>query len=183
MQYRDLTKEDFKRIPNFLPEELATKPFKEILEEEESIFLEFSSSLFGSRKKSGEQRKFSQKIAETVAAFLNTDGGMLVLGVNSEKKMIGLENDLQRISKKGWIDLEQEFSNFIENMIGSQFKVYWSLEKIEHNEKIFAIVKVKKSLEPAYIKNNKTSLYTRYFGKNRKLTSKNKTGYVNIVFR
>ena len=181
----DMKTKDFKKVPNYLPDELATKRFEDILKENETIYLEFKEFVFNMPRKTGSNySKYSMKIVETLSAFLNTDGGLLVLGVNPEKKLIGLEEDFQRLPKeKNWKGWEQEFFNMVEKIIGSQFNGFWKLEKIQHGGRTFGLVKIKKSVDPVYIKNGTTKFYTRYFDKNRNLTSKNRSRYIDIVFR
>ncbi len=185
-QHEDIRKKDFKKVPNYLLDELLDKPFEIILKENESIFLEFISFVFdASRKLSTGYTKHATKVVETLSAFLNTDGGLLVLGVSSEKKQTGLNEDFQEFSKEeNWKKWEQEFSKMVERMIGSRFNAYWKLEKKEYEGKTFALVKIKKGLEPAYVGNgNDLKFYTRYFDKNKQLNSKNRARYINVVFR
>ncbi len=39
-------------------------------------------------------------IAKTISAFMNSDGGLLVLGIDDNKTVLGIEPDIQLLTRK-----------------------------------------------------------------------------------
>ncbi len=66
----------------------------------ESEGLEFKSSARWNLKANMADKKMEEVIAKTVAAFLNADGGALLIGVSDEGEVLGLENDFATLGKK-----------------------------------------------------------------------------------
>jgi predicted HTH transcriptional regulator len=65
-------------------------------------------------------------IVKTIAAFLNSDGGILLVGVKDDGSIYGLENDFQAVSNNrknldGWL---QYLVELINNQIGTEFIQY-----------------------------------------------------------
>jgi hypothetical protein len=66
----------------------------------ESARVEFKSSARWDLRENKKNPVLEQVILKTVAAFLNTDGGTLLLGVSDEGAVLGLEHDYQTLQKK-----------------------------------------------------------------------------------
>lgn len=58
------------------------------------------------------------EIAKTIAAFLNFNGGLLVVGVDNDNNILGLENDFNLYSKNHEDKFFQAFKNILENYFG-----------------------------------------------------------------
>ena len=68
------------------------KEFHKIIEGTEGRKLEFKSSLQYCTKENIEKKELRFEILKTLAAFANTDGGTLLVGVTDNKNIYGLEN-------------------------------------------------------------------------------------------
>lgn len=66
---------------------------EEIIAEGESEDLEFKSTLRWDLNQGCVNKKLEDVIVKTIAAFANSDGGTLLIGVNDDGEAIGLEND------------------------------------------------------------------------------------------
>ena len=66
----------------------------------ESDTVEFKSSARWNLHAGKETPEIKDAITKTVAAFLNTDGGTLLIGVNDDAEVVGLENDTQLVKGK-----------------------------------------------------------------------------------
>lgn len=75
---------------------------------------------------------------KTVAAFLNSNGGNLLIGVNDEKSIEGLDRDLKLIQNRSLDQLETQISKVLIEAIGSDKKPYYSMtsETIQENKVI-----------------------------------------------
>jgi len=71
------------------------------------------------------QKKSDKKIEhssmKTIAAFINTSGGTLLIGVENNKNILGLENDFSTFKKSSdKIDeFQKHLDNLIENYLGN----------------------------------------------------------------
>lgn len=67
---------------------------EELLKQPESTTLEFKSSLrWNVREGRMDERVVTHAVLKTIAAFLNTQGGDLLIGVDDHKSVIGIEQD------------------------------------------------------------------------------------------
>jgi len=80
-----------KRKPTFSTEK--TESLSEILKQDENRFLEFKSSLRWDYRQEKLNPILEDVIIKTVAAFGNSDGGILLIGVDDDKNILGLQND------------------------------------------------------------------------------------------
>ena len=75
-------------------------PIEVIMQEDESDILEFKSSLRWDYKNHCAKSDLENAVVKTVAAFLNTSGGVLVIGVDDNKTVLGLEKDYNSFREK-----------------------------------------------------------------------------------
>ena len=67
--------------------------FQKLLEDEESEIHEYKTSIRWSTKENRQVSHLVDAALKTIVAFLNTSGGHLVIGVDPEKKLVGIEVD------------------------------------------------------------------------------------------
>ena len=82
-------------IKNFLFDQYLRRHRQadELLKQQESKTLEFKSSLRWNLKENREDRAITHSVLKTVAAFLNTEGGDLLIGVADDRTVLGIEHD------------------------------------------------------------------------------------------
>ena len=66
----------------------------EIIEFGESILLEFKSTLQWDMIRKEKNKSLRKSVLKTIAAFLNTEGGTLVIGVEDDGTICGIQSDL-----------------------------------------------------------------------------------------
>lgn len=101
-------------------ENYSLQSFKEIIEQGESNQIEFKPALLYnySTKKAGIGIK--QIIAKSICSFLNSNGGILFIGVNDDKTIQGLSDDFSLSDKPNVKDFFRiEFDNMIKKIITS----------------------------------------------------------------
>ena len=81
---------DSRGVP-FVPERLPS--VRELIAEEESATLEFKSSMFYSYNPDVPEKVITGAVVKTIAGFLNTGGGTLVIGVADKKDVVGIATD------------------------------------------------------------------------------------------
>jgi hypothetical protein len=120
---KDATMAEFLKIKPSKPDR-AADAIRELMEQDECDNVEFKGSLFTAlefdrefwegkglkpeqvqQKLKDEEAAVTHSALKTVCAFINTDGGDLLLGVQDEiKEILGLEPDFQRDKKKQNVD-------------------------------------------------------------------------------
>lgn len=129
-----------------------------LLSQDEGQRLEFKSSLRYDVKASehGQDKinpDLEKEVLREVCAFLNSDGGTLLIGVSDDKKVLGLKDDYRLLPRKQNRD---EFEGFLRNKLTQNVQPdIPGLVKITFeaygNEEV-CMVEVEKSGEPMFLK-------------------------------
>ena len=124
----------------------------QIISQGENRNLEFKSSLRYCYNQKSPQPYVESEIIKTISAFANTEGGTLIIGVNDDGEILGLQNDFT--SFKG--NQRDKFLKHFANIIGTGFTepidaiIKYGLENSEAIE-VFVIT-VEKSAKPRFMK-------------------------------
>jgi predicted HTH transcriptional regulator len=122
---------------------------------EESQDVEFKSSIAWDYTTSRKNKDLEYVIAKTISAFMNTKGGLLVVGVDDKKQVLGIRNDLKLLKKQDEDGFRLRITEIISNFIGKEFSqlVHCIFEERE-TEKV-ALIQIKQSIdEPTYLMMN-----------------------------
>lgn len=88
---------------------------------DESATLEFKSTLRVCIKSRKTEKYVEQAILKSVAALANSSGGKLVIGVNDEGQVLGLDLDYSSLSRQDRDGFEQSLSTMMLNAFGEAF--------------------------------------------------------------
>jgi len=161
------------------------KNVKKLLEnEEENQCLEFKSSFLWDKKKKEANKHIQHAVMKTIAGFMNTQGGTLLIGVNDNQEIMGLDEDIKNLKKKDKDGFENFFNLVFTNMIGLEFRnnIDFSFAELEGKE--ICIVNVKPSKKPVYIKNKKNEeFYIRAGNATHPLRISEATRYIDDRFK
>ncbi len=130
--------------------ELKTS-LNDLLTAGESASLEFKSSVRWDYNESRINKDLSKPIIRTIAALLNTKGGVLLLGVNDDGTICGIEKDLETLPNRNRDDFTQMISSLIHSKLGAG---YWDLIDLQYPEsdgKTVCMIKVEPSPEPVFV--------------------------------
>jgi len=126
-----------------------------IIDQTENNKLEFKSSLQYCIKKNKENKDLRFEVLKTLAAFANTDGGILLIGVEDNREIYGLENgDFKTIEQSNPYDA---YKLLLDSLIGSNFgnAFHNILEPVKfhtiQDKTICKIIVKSKYIEPIYI--------------------------------
>ncbi len=114
--------------------------------------LEFKTTLRWDIRAQKVSRDVEKSIMKTIAAFLNSRGGTLVIGVDDQRAVVGLECDFASLGKPNADGFENHFTHVFHNMIGAQFRQYVRLAFARIGDKECCIVRVAPSPVPVYLK-------------------------------
>ena len=137
-------------LPADLPPTPAVLPsIEELVAGGESLTVEFKSAVWHSHKPDVPEKVIVGSIVKTLAAFLNSDGGSLVIGVDDDGNALGLQPDYDR--KKLGADLfENAVTSIAISAFGEVAATRCKMRFAEFGGKTVAIVDVDRSPKPVY---------------------------------
>jgi serine/threonine protein kinase len=144
----------------------ARADIERLLTSDESTRLEFKSSLRvplgpptpGSKKTAKEiERDLELEVLKTLAAFLNTDGGTLIVGVADDGTVVGIEVDFPRVreSRDGW---RKTLDNLVSRDLGAEVLKCIDLQLEPWQGHTIAVIRCSPRTEPTWIADD---LYVR----------------------
>lgn len=146
--------EIFKALKNRIElknKEVVEDPeLKELILIGENEKLELKSTLRYDLRENKINKKLEFVIAKTVSAFLNSDGGILIIGVDDDSNALGLEKDIETLSKKDIDGFELHLRNIIKKHLGSNFEKYLKVTFPTIDEKTICKVQIFKSGKPVF---------------------------------
>ncbi len=125
---------------------------KELILSGENEQFELKSTLRFDLRENNINKKLEYVVAKTISAFLNTDGGTLIIGVNNDGNILGLEKDFKTLAKQDIDGLELHFRQIIKKYLGENFEKYIKITFPKVDEKEICVVKILKSGKPVFIK-------------------------------
>jgi hypothetical protein len=123
---------------------------KELILIGENEKLELKSTLRYDLRENKVNKKLEFVIAKTVSAFLNSDGGILIIGVDDDSNALGLEKDIETLSKKDIDGFELHLRNIIKKHLGSNFEKYLKVTFPTIDENTICKVQIFKSGKPVF---------------------------------
>ncbi|MBA7524166.1 hypothetical protein ES705_16303 [subsurface metagenome] len=145
-------------IWNYISDQTKIKPqeiddierLKFYIHQGEGQQVEFKSSLRWDIKIQDVNKKLEYMIVKTISGFLNSKGGIILIGVNDRQEIVGLEGDYKSLKKPNRDGFQLHLSQIISKYIKEKFCSFWSTEFIQIDKKDVCIVIVNKSQEPCY---------------------------------
>ena len=131
------------------------RPISELIKLPESPQLEYKSTFQWDVKQNRKNEDLRLSVLKTIAAFLNSEGGTLIIGVEDNGNVFGLEKDLSLLSRGDLDQFEQTVINLVCDRIGASFTqlLKTRFETIEGKD--VCAINVKKSTKPVFLKSNK----------------------------
>jgi len=118
-----------------------------LLRLEEGQHLEFKSTLrIDIEGKGLSYNIIEEQVLKTIVAFLNQDaGGVLIIGVDDDKNLVGLEPDYETLKRSNRDGFLLHLTNIIASRIGKEFldNIDVKFEKMESHD--IAIIKIQKA--------------------------------------
>jgi hypothetical protein len=97
----------------------ARRPIQEILASDENSQVEFKSSARYNLHTGERDDRIEHAIVKSVAGFANSGGGTLLIGVNDDRKPVGLANDYTLLKKPNQDGFALWLTDLLEHAIGS----------------------------------------------------------------
>lgn len=150
-----------------------------IISKGENDQVEFKSSLRWDYRQEQPNKALENVIIKTISAFLNTHGGMLLIGVDDEGNLLGLDNDYNSISKNSRDGFILALTNLINQHIGKNAHKFIDINILTMNNKDLCVVNMGKSDVPVYVgKNDQQTFYIRASASSQPLNISEVVGYI-----
>lgn len=124
----------------------------ELVRADEHEQLERKSTLRWDLKTNSVNKALEKAAMKTVAAFMNSKGGHLLLGVGDHGEAVGLEYDYATLSRRDGDGLQNHFTNMLAAMLGPSLRQFVRLRPFTHDGKECMLVVVSASDRPAYLR-------------------------------
>lgn len=129
-------------------------------------------------------RMLEKSAMKTIAAFLNSRGGRLILGVDDAGAVVGLEADFATLNKPNADGFENHFSNVFQEMLGASFRQYVRLQWVAVDGKTCCVISVMPATMPAYMQtDNVEEFFIRAGNATTSLRMSESAAYINSRFR
>ena len=133
-----------------------------LLAQDEHDRLEFKSSLRFDYQAGNVSREIEKAAMKTIAAFLNSRGGYLVVGVSDARAPLGLKSDYQTLQRKDSDGFENHLTQSFNHMIGPEFRNLIKLWFHDVEGKDVCVIETLPSPRPVYLKiDNNEYFYMR----------------------
>ena len=114
----------------------------------ENRYVEFKSTMRMNLHSGKPGKEIELAWLKAVSAFLNTDGGTLLLGVTDAGEITGLERDVFENEDK----CRLHFKNLIANHIGAELSKHIRFLLVSVEDRTVGVVRCARSLEPVFLK-------------------------------
>jgi len=162
---------------------LSREEVLKLVESEESVVLEFKASARWDYKENRLNDNLCLPVIRTVAAFLNGDGGRLLIGVRDNHEILGFDNDY-----KGFQREYDQYTRFIVDKLCDYIgKVacaqYVSIEFYRFGNKDICLLDVRRCAKPVYVREGRAEdLYIRVENETRRLNTREAHDYISLTF-
>lgn len=124
---------------------------EEIIEADESRELEFKSTFQWDMRERKQNKSLQKQVLKTLAAFMNSDGGTLVIGVTDDKEIIGLEHDLKLV-KDSLDAFENRLLSVFSTAIGAPYSLHCKMRFADAQDgKKVCVIDVVAAKEPVFV--------------------------------
>lgn len=124
---RDLLTEKLNYFLNNIS--ITNEDIKTVIDLEEVIgsgehgFLEFKSTMRWNLKEARQDKKMEEIILKSIAAFNNSEGGKLLIGVADSGEILGLQDDYNTLKEANKDHFELHLRNIVNNAYGKDFAI------------------------------------------------------------
>jgi predicted HTH transcriptional regulator len=103
-------------------------------------------------KKGEKNDKLEHSIVKTIAAFMNTTGGTLVIGVDDNKNILGLDDDIKTLKKQNIDGFQLHLLELFKSQFGADLGSHIKISFPEIDGKNICVAKISKSSKSVFTK-------------------------------
>jgi len=182
-KYDELAGEFVRVMRADLPEKDGKPDWRALIAGGESERVEFKESISWDRQLKQRNKALEHTIARTLASFMNTHGGVLFVGVDDAREIVGLDGDLKLSQRKNEDGLRLRFDDLVKQYLGNRFLPGIVIHSVEDSGRTFWAVEVGPANEPVFVKNNgDDEFWIRGTSSSRKLSLSQAVDYIKTHF-
>ncbi len=160
------------------------KSIPELITAGEGQHSEFKASFAWDYRRQRINKDLHKAVMKNIVGFMNTTGGILLLGVGDEGEIVGLEQEFQTQGKPNADGFENNFNTAFRDMVGPEYRPYVVLDFERIEEKTICRVMVLPTPEPVYLTHkNREEFYIRTGNASQPLTTSQAVTYVQTHFK
>jgi hypothetical protein len=161
----------------------AEKSIPALIASGESQTLEFKSSFSWDYRRQSINRGLNKAVMKNIVGFMNTTGGIILLGIDDDGRILGLEQEFQSLPKPNVDGFENSFNTVFANMIGAEYRHYMSLEFEVLDNRTVGRILAFPAPEPVYLVNkNNEEFYIRTGNSSQPLSIRKAVKYIETHF-
>jgi ATP-dependent Lon protease len=171
--------------PQHLEPDLSSDELRYVISSGESTHVEFKSSLRWDVREGADNPGLQKGVTRSIAAFLNTRGGRLLVGVADAGTVVGIEPDIASLEKMGLgaggrDGFLQALANAVTQHLGAQAAALIRTQIAELDGKKVCVISVGRSPEPVYLHESKEreEFFVRLESTTRPLGLRETTAYI-----
>jgi uncharacterized protein with ParB-like and HNH nuclease domain len=124
----------------------------DVIQSGEHDFVEFKSTMRWNIRENQVDKKMEEIILKTIAAFNNSQGGKLIIGVADDGEILGLENDYNTLKEGSKDNFELHLRNLLNASFGKEFGITQIKVKFPNlEEKEICEIDIQKGKKPLYV--------------------------------
>jgi hypothetical protein len=152
-----------------------------IVREGETKYVEFKETLSLDVKTQTKGKYIETSALKTVVAFLNTDGGKLLIGVSDDGQITGLDAEIGNFHHKNFDDFIKHWKDILKGRIGEQYYPFIESQLIKVDAKQVFLVECKASESACFLDGK--DFYVRTNPATDKLEGPKMFEYLKIRFK
>ena len=169
--------------PNFLDNLFKQYP-DDFISSGETQYVEYKATLGWDIKRGVTNKEMQKSVLKTLAAFMNSNGGVLLIGISDSKEIIGIEYDINSLKRKDIDGFQNFLTMLFSDEIGAENFTNIAISFEKRKDKTICLIKVRPSKSPIYVKNgNGEEFFIRVGNSTHALSIKAATEYINSHFK
>ena len=158
---------------------IKQQPFSDLLAFGEGQYLEYKSSFVWDYHQKSANKALRLSVIKSLAAFMNSSGGILLVGVDDQGKVLGIEQDFVALRKKDADGWENSFNAAFSQMIGAEFRHFVTTTFKRQDNLTVCIFSVEPTRFPVFVTNNGIEeFYVRAGNGTQSLSLRNALRYI-----
>ena len=117
----------------------------------ENQFVEFKATLRWDLRQSKVNKQLEFVIVKTIAGFMNTNGGNLLIGVDDNGNILGLNQDFETLKKPGTDGFEQYLMQLISLKLGTHLCTAVNVSFYGYGENDVCYIEIDPAKTPVYL--------------------------------
>ncbi len=169
-----------KRVGKKLKSDPNIDRVAELLKQGESDKIEFKSTLRWDLRQQQVNKDLEKVIIKTLVAFMNSDGGTLLVGVEDDGNVIGIEGDIATVNRKNEDGLVKHVYDLMNTYLGAENVLYVHVRVVAKEGKRILMFEISRALGPVFVKEGESrEFYVRLGNTSKKLNSEDAYKYIN----